>query len=492
VLGLAACQSTREAAETEGWEWVAAEAREGDCYYPGHTYPEMAVYRPKGFFCEDGDRRISSREAIYVRTGRVAELSRRIYRADALATLVDIVWISKDHVLDGDCATVLADGLTLYYRHPSGAGCDRGDMRLTLSEADALHSVHGPATEPRPARGRQQASLNAIMAPSGIDAIAVALTDNIEELDEERTALGPVNIRERPDSATKRIATLGAGDSVTVLGRLRGSGWLQVMVPGGVRGYVLAGRLSSGDASEVAAEKMRRIALPPVERRRALVIGNADYRTLADLRNPVNDARAMASALRRLDFVVTVIENGTYGRMMSEIGAFGDRIERDGVGLFYYAGHAVQVRGENYLIPVEAAPRSEAEVSYVAVNAGYALAQFERAGGRVNIAIFDSCRDNPLRGLVRSASRGLAVVGQSPGGTMTFYATSPNEVALDGDGTNGLFTAELLRHIEVPGLRIEDLFKKVSRAVLEKSAGAQRPWLSSSGIAGDFYFKAAR
>jgi len=278
-----------------------------------------------------------------------------------------------------------------------------------------------------------------------------------------------------------------------VIGRVKGSDWLQVQTGDKRTGFVLGSLLSLPDApaasTAVLAPGSNAIAATSIDRRYALIIGNGEYRNMGRLKNPVNDARAMAASLRRLSFDVVSLENANHRQMIEAISAFGDRIPRDGVGLFYYAGHAIQSRGNNYLIPVDGVLKSESELDYLAVNAGLAMAQFERAGGRVNVAILDACRDNPLANSFRSSSRGLAVLPTAPSGTLVIYATSPNEVAADGEGTNGLFTGELLRNIETPGLKIEDLFKRVSASVQSRSKGTQRPWISGTGILGDFFFK---
>jgi len=247
-------------------------------------------------------------------------------------------------------------------------------------------------------------------------------------------------------------------------------------------------------AISAAPSPDRRIATEPsqTQGRYALVIGNSDYRNLGRLKNPLNDARAVSASLRRLSFQVVTLENASHRQLIEAISTFGDRIPRDGVGLFYYAGHAIQSRGNNYLVPVDGILKSETELDYLAVNAGLVMAQFERAGGRVNIAILDACRDNPLQATLRSAARGLAVLPTAPNGTLVIYATSPNETAADGDGANGLFTAELLHNIETPGLKIEDLFKRVAAGVQSRSSGAQRPWISGTGIIGDFFFVVPR
>lgn len=224
------------------------------------------------------------------------------------------------------------------------------------------------------------------------------------------------------------------------------------------------------------------------EQRVALVIGNGAYES-APLRNPVNDARVMARALRELGFDVTEKENQTQKDMKREIQAFGQKLLKGGVGLFYYAGHGMQVNGRNYLIPVGASIEHEKQVEYEAVDAGAVLTEMDYARNRLNIVILDACRDNPFARSFRSSAQGLASLN-APSGTLIAYATAPGSVANDGPGENGVYTGELVRAMHSPGAKIEDVFKQVRSAVRESTQGKQVPWESSS-LEGDFYFKAS-
>jgi formylglycine-generating enzyme required for sulfatase activity len=221
------------------------------------------------------------------------------------------------------------------------------------------------------------------------------------------------------------------------------------------------------------------------ERRTALVIGNGAYER-SPLRNPVHDARAMADVLRTLGFDVAAREDLNEKEMKLAIRAFGQSLLKGGVGLFYFAGHGVQVNGRNYLIPVGAAIDHERQVEYEGVDVGLVLAEMEYAKNRMNIVILDACRDNPFARGFRSGAKGLAAV-DAPSGTLIAYATAPGAVASDGQGENGLYTGELVKVMEVPGLKIEDVFKQVRTAVKQATEGRQIPWESSS-LEGDFYF----
>jgi hypothetical protein len=218
------------------------------------------------------------------------------------------------------------------------------------------------------------------------------------------------------------------------------------------------------------------------EPRLALVIGNSSYRE-TPLRNPVNDARAMAAALRDLGFTVLAHENATKRTMEAAIVEFGRRLADGGVGFFYYAGHGLQVRGRNFLVPVDADIDSEATTRIAAVDVDLLLEQMGEAKNRVNVVILDACRNNPFERRLRGSSRGLAAVDAARG-TLVAYATAPGSVAADGEGTNGLYTEELLRALRVPGLKVEEIFKRVRVNVTERSRGAQTPWESSS-LTGD-------
>jgi formylglycine-generating enzyme required for sulfatase activity len=226
-------------------------------------------------------------------------------------------------------------------------------------------------------------------------------------------------------------------------------------------------------------------------KRFALVIGNDAY-GVAALKNPVNDARAVARALRECQFDVSESENLSQTGMKQAIRAFGEKLRaggRTGVGLFYYAGHGVQVSDRNYLIPIGANINNEEEVEYEAVDVGFVMAQMEAAGNDLNIVILDACRDNPYAHSFRSMTRGLALMA-APTSSLIAYSTAPGKTASDGAGGNGLFTAELLAAMRTPGLAIEDVFKQVRVKVLEKSSGNQVPWEASS-LTGDFYFTPA-
>lgn len=226
------------------------------------------------------------------------------------------------------------------------------------------------------------------------------------------------------------------------------------------------------------------------EKRLALVIGNATYAT-SPLKNPVNDARSMETALKELGFEVIKAENTNNASMKKAIDEYGAKLKagKYEIGLFFYAGHGLQVKGNNYLVPVDAKIQDENEVEYDCVDAGRVLAKMESAGSRINIVILDACRDNPFeRSWSRSTKGGGLATMDAPVGSIVCYATSPGKTASDGDGSNGLYTQELLSHLRTPDLPLEEVFKRVRKGVLNKSSNTQIPWETSS-LTGDFFFK---
>ena len=225
------------------------------------------------------------------------------------------------------------------------------------------------------------------------------------------------------------------------------------------------------------------------EARVALVIGNSAYAD-APLANPANDARLMAETLRGLGFDVIERTDATQREMKLAIFELGDRLEaagKDAVGLFFYAGHGVQVDGENYLIPLNAEISKERHVAIEAVGASWVLSQMEFAGNRVNFVILDACRNNPLTRGFRSQVRGLAKMN-APTGSLVAYSTGPGDVAADGDGVNSPYTLALSRVMQMPGLPAEKVFKLVRDAVREATNNEQTPWEESSMTGADFYF----
>jgi uncharacterized caspase-like protein len=221
-------------------------------------------------------------------------------------------------------------------------------------------------------------------------------------------------------------------------------------------------------------------------KRVALVIGNGAYTSAPPLKNPPNDARDMAANLKTLGFEVSSGVNVSQREMKRLIREFGQKLKAGGNGLFYYAGHGVQARGRNYIIPIDADIQSEADVEDSGVDVGLVLNYMDDAQNGLNIVILDACRNNPFARSFRSASDGLAQV-DAPSGTLIAYATAPGRVAADGVGANGLYTSELLKAMRLPGLSATDMFMRVRAEVMKKTGNKQVPWEASS-LVGSFYF----
>lgn len=224
------------------------------------------------------------------------------------------------------------------------------------------------------------------------------------------------------------------------------------------------------------------------QRRIALVIGNANYE-VGKLGTPLNDATDMNAALKELGFEVILLKDATQQQMDEAIDRFARQMTPGSVGLFYYAGHGIQIDGENYLIPVNnGLIKVEADVRYKSVPLGQILGRMAEAENAVNIVILDACRDNPFRGFKRSLSRGLTAV-QTATGSLIAFATAPGKVADDGNGRNGLFTSFLLKYIREP-LDVDAMLRKVRADVAKTTKNYQVPWNSSSLI-GEFSFNSS-
>ena len=223
--------------------------------------------------------------------------------------------------------------------------------------------------------------------------------------------------------------------------------------------------------------------------RMALVIGNGAYSNAPHLKNPAHDAIDIAEHLAKAGFTVKHGVNLTQRQMKAMIREFGQMLKGGGQGLFYFAGHGIQLRGRNYLIPVDANIQSETDVEDQAVDSNLMLGLMDEAGNGLNVVILDACRNNPFSRGFRSASNGLAQM-DAPSGTLIAYATAPGSVASDGNARNGLYTQELLKNMLIPNLSIEEVFKRVRIAVRNSTGGQQTPWESSS-LTGEFYFRRA-
>ena len=223
------------------------------------------------------------------------------------------------------------------------------------------------------------------------------------------------------------------------------------------------------------------------EQRVALVIGNSNYQNVTQLSNPVNDARSIAKLLNAAGFEVISATDLNHNEMIQAVQEFSGRIAGLGpntVAMVYYAGHGVQLAGENYLVPIDARISSEPDLINGSVRLVDVMATLETIPSRMRIAILDACRNNPFPSL-NDAGRGLAMV-DAPNGSIVAYSTAPGTEALDGIGDHSPYTAAFLRLAHEKNLPIEQLFKRIRLEVNNSTGGQQTPWESSS-LTSDFY-----
>jgi hypothetical protein len=225
----------------------------------------------------------------------------------------------------------------------------------------------------------------------------------------------------------------------------------------------------------------------------ALVIGNSKYQhtdSLPELANPTHDAEDIAKVLRGFGFEVIERKNQTKEEMDAAIAEFGRKISNSEAALFYFAGHGLQMKSQNFLIPVDAAIESEAQVPYKSINVNQILDEIDNGKSQANIVMLDACRNNPISGKFRSgASRGLAAPTSQPKGTVIVYATDPGNTAADGDGRNGLFTAGLLTAFKGSDLSLHGVLTRASAEVERGSNKMQTPYVNGPmTLQENFYF----
>ncbi len=221
--------------------------------------------------------------------------------------------------------------------------------------------------------------------------------------------------------------------------------------------------------------------------RLALVVGNANYVDLTALDSPVNDARGMAKILRSLNFQVILKTDVDLRSMQEAIKEFAKKAKKGGVALFYYSGHGLQVDLVNYLIPIGGAVKYAEDIPNSSIDANAVLRALSAAKTDFNFVILDACRNNGLERKDKKRVQGLAEM-DSPKGTLIAYATGANNVASDGVGGNSLYTSQLLKELDAPGLQVEQIFKRVRQKVLELSLDQQKP-VEYTSLTGDFYFR---
>jgi uncharacterized caspase-like protein len=267
---------------------------------------------------------------------------------------------------------------------------------------------------------------------------------------------------------------------------------------------MLLPRVAAAQLTDVDLKRMR------ADKRVALVIGNGNYRSFQRLDNPVNDATGVAAALRAAGFQVILRLDATREDMSQALDQFDQALSKADIGLFYFAGHAAQVDWRNFMVPISAtldvsqaaANNLVGQVAQETVDLGDVLDRMGRADKKLNIVILDACRDNPFTEkaleLSRSLSRstgstpikvGVGLVQTSaPPRTFIAYATAPGQVASDGSGKDSPYSAALIQALAVPGLKLEDVFKRVRTSVADATHSTQIPWDNSS-VFDDFYFR---
>lgn len=263
-------------------------------------------------------------------------------------------------------------------------------------------------------------------------------------------------------------------------------------------GWVVAACLSAtGLAGVAVAQTSARAANAPApeSKRVALVVGNARYTGVPVLVNTLNDAEDVCKTLRELKFEVTCAKDLRNRREFKRtVQDFTSKLGPGKAGLFYYAGHGLQIDGENYLVPTEAPIEKKEDVEDETISMRYVMTALEEARSDFNLIILDACRNSPFtRGFTRSVGRGLAPVSETPTGSLVLYSTAANDTASDGPSgqRNSPFTKHLLANMKVPGMTVETMVKKVSAGVqtdTQKLTGKRQVPFSYGSFTGDFCF----
>jgi len=239
------------------------------------------------------------------------------------------------------------------------------------------------------------------------------------------------------------------------------------------------------ERQRIESQKVQPQIAPDNRRRLALVIGNDNYSSMPRLSNAVNDSNSMNDALKQANFEVMHYKNLNKRGMEEALYNFTQKLGKDDVGLFYFAGHGVQANSKNFLIPVGENVKLSADVQFESMDVNRVMASLQGSKNSLNIVVLDACRSSlPERG---GMSRGLTVT-EAPQGSIVAYATAPGKAASDGDVGNSPFTKNLVRVMQRKGLKIEDVFKEVRVAVSRETNGEQVPQ-EVSQLVDDFYFR---
>ena len=230
------------------------------------------------------------------------------------------------------------------------------------------------------------------------------------------------------------------------------------------------------------------IVVYSAQNRVALVIGNGAYKE-GPLRNPVNDARTLKNVLTRAGFQVSLLENGNKRQMLEAVKDFGRKLRKSDAALFYFSGHGNQHKSLNWLIPIGANIQRESDLEFEAINAERVLAEMEGGSSRrANIVIFDACRANRRFRSFRSYNQGFAYPKAQSEGSIVAFSTAPGTVAYDGAGNNSPYVAELSKHMLTPGLKIEDVFKRVRVGVKNRTARKPSPMVFGEKVSLQYGF----
>ncbi len=335
-----------------------------------------------------------------------------------------------------------------------------------------------------------------------------------------------LSLRSGPGSGFEELARMRENTGLVVTGTK--GGWFEVRVSNGMRGWAFGKYVQFGSGGQIAKApqdkeipvvgpdkpvvKQEETASKSVEKetpaptlepqkpmtdqkRVALVLGNSAYQNATELANPKNDADAISKKLAGLGFTVITGLDGSKSDMEKSIREFVKQLDGADVALLFYAGHGMQVNGNNYLIPIDAKLEESTALDFETINLA-AILNFMNGEDRISIALLDACRDNPLsrtfaRSLGKSRSsligRGLARPDVGNGEILIGFATAPGETAADGEGDNSPFTTALIKHMDAKDLDIELMMKRVKRDVYEATQEEQEPFVES-GLRQEFHF----
>jgi uncharacterized caspase-like protein len=218
----------------------------------------------------------------------------------------------------------------------------------------------------------------------------------------------------------------------------------------------------------------------------ALLIGNSSYSN-SPIKSPANDAVLLAEELRKRGFEVMLCTNLDIREMKIKMEEFEIKLNQyKGIGLFFYSGYGIQLNGENYLIPLGARIDKQQDVEMEAISLQKLIENMQFANTSLNLVILDASRENPFSKLIKTKTSGLAII-EPPTGTMIAYSTTPGNISVESNRDNSLYMRELVKALQIPNLKIEEVFKKVRKEVYQKTKGRQSTW-ENECLFGDFYF----